>query len=96
MNNLVTPLKRNGEIITLQDQKYGIKKNWCSHYLWKQKVLLMEGVAKNFFAKNKRLILGYSLEKKKVKCKYLSLINSVFCLNGFRLLLNVHPIKILF
>jgi hypothetical protein len=69
----VKPLKKNGHIITMEDQKYGIEHNRCSHYLRNQKLLLIEGFKKSFFSKNKTLIRGYNLQKNKLECKHLSL-----------------------
>jgi hypothetical protein len=68
INNLIVPLRQNGEKITLEDEEFEIKENLCSHYLKNEKVLLLEGFTnKNFFFKS-TVIRAIEPGQKKPKC----------------------------
>jgi hypothetical protein len=93
MNEYIKPLKKNWKIITMEDPKYGIEENWCSHYLWKQKVLLMESIInKKILFKDKTLMRGYDLAENKLQSKYISLTKFVFCINGTKSFTNIYKL----
>jgi hypothetical protein len=85
LQNMVAPVKTNGEIQTLKDERHGVKNFCCSWYSREDKVLLK---GESSWEGETKLVMCVQLGKEPVKGKETKY--SVFCLPFFRLKLFQH------